>query len=89
VALLVYALIIKRITNKTKQNIMAKEYRINGMMCVHCKARVEKELATVAGVTSVKVDLDKKLAIVEGDHSEQAIADKVNALGYEYIGVNN
>jgi hypothetical protein len=88
-ALLVYALIIKRITNKTKQNIMAKEYRINGMMCVHCKARVEKELATIAGVTSVKVDLDKKLAIVEGDHSEQAIADKVNALGYEYIGVNN
>jgi hypothetical protein len=89
VSLLVYALIIKRITNKTKQNIMAKEYRINGMMCVHCKARVEKELATVAGVTSVKVDLDKKLAIVEGDHSEHDIADTVNALGYEYVGTNN
>jgi hypothetical protein len=87
-ALLVYAFIIKRITNREKRNIMAKEYRIDGMMCVHCKARVEKELATVAGVTSVVVDLDKKIAIVEGNHSESDIAAKVNAIGYEYIGVN-
>jgi copper chaperone CopZ len=83
-----YVFIIKKITNREKKNIMAKEYRIDGMMCVHCKARVEKELATVAGVTSVVVDLDKKIAIVEGEHSESDIATKVNAIGYEYIGVN-
>jgi copper chaperone CopZ len=87
-ALLMYVFIIKRIINREKRNIMAKEYRIDGMMCVHCKARVEKELATVAGVTSVVVDLDKKIAIIEGDHSESDIAAKVNAIGYEYIGVN-
>ncbi len=85
-ALLFYSLVIRKFTNKTIKTDMAKEYRINGMMCVHCKARVEKELAAVAGVTSVVVDLDKKVAIVHGNHSEQDIADKVNALGYEYIG---
>jgi copper chaperone CopZ len=57
-------------------------------MCVHCKARVEKELATLPGVSSVKVDLEKKLAYVEGNPSDIDIADKVNALGYEYIGIN-
>lgn len=64
---------------------MAKEYRINGMMCAHCKSRVEKELSNVAGVTSVTVDLDRKVAIVEGEHSEKEIEDKVNALGYEFV----
>jgi uncharacterized membrane protein YraQ (UPF0718 family)/copper chaperone CopZ len=87
VALLVYALIVKRFKSTNKQNVMAKQYRINGMMCVHCKARVEKELATLPGVSSVKVDLEKKLAYVEGNPSDTNIADKVNALGYEYVGI--
>ena len=64
---------------------MAKEYRIDGMACVHCKNRVEKELATLPGVTSVTVDLDKKTATVEGDVAESTIRDTVNSLGYEYI----
>jgi copper chaperone CopZ len=62
---------------------MAKEYHINGMMCVHCKGRVEKGISEVAGVTSVAVDLDRKLAIVEGSASDDAIKAKVRDLGYE------
>jgi hypothetical protein len=83
--MLIYAFLIKRIINKQNKSIMAKEYRINGMMCAHCKSRVEKELSNVAGVTSVTVDLDRKVAIVEGEHSEKEIEDKVNALGYEFV----
>jgi copper chaperone CopZ len=86
VGLLVYTLIVKPLTTKTKITAMTKKYRINGMACVHCKARVEAGLATVEGVTSVTVDLAKKIAIVEGAHSEADIAAKVAALGYEYVG---
>jgi hypothetical protein len=87
VVLLVYSLIIKRFKENSKQNIMAKKYVINGMMCVHCKTCVEKELATVNGVSSVTVDLVNKVAIVEGSQSDEDIASKVTAIGYEYVGI--
>lgn len=85
ILLMIYTHIIKPLTTKKEHITMAKEYRINGMACVHCKNRVEKELATLPGVTSVTVDLDKKTATVEGDVAESTIRDKVNSLGYEYI----
>jgi hypothetical protein len=84
--LLIYSLIIKKFILKPKQNIMAKEYRINGMMCVHCKARVENGLASIEGVTGVTVDLSKGIALVDGQASDKAIEDKVTELGYEYLG---
>jgi hypothetical protein len=89
VMMLIYALVIKRFKKNKVEKIMTKEYRINGMMCVHCKARVEKGLASVAGVTAVSVDLGRKVAVVEGEHSEKDIEECVNALGYEYVGLNN
>jgi hypothetical protein len=88
-AMLIYALVIKRFKKNKVEKIMTKEYKINGMMCVHCKARVEKGLASVAGVTAVNVDLGRKVAVVEGEHSEKDIEECVNALGYEYVGLNN
>jgi hypothetical protein len=48
---------------------------------------VEKELLTLPGVTSVVVDLEEKVARVEGSPDDQAVAEKVNALGYNYAGV--
>jgi uncharacterized membrane protein YraQ (UPF0718 family)/copper chaperone CopZ len=86
-ALLIYAFVIKRLINKQKQINMAKEYIIDGMMCAHCQARVEKGLATLDGVTSVTVDLGKKTAKVEGNVSEEAIKAKVSELGYDYAGL--
>jgi hypothetical protein len=86
-ALLIYSLIIRKITTHKQQSIMAKEYSINGMMCPHCKARVETGLATVNGITSVTVDLGRKVAIVEGSANDEAIKAKVEELGYEYLGI--
>jgi hypothetical protein len=88
-ALLVYALLIRNhFTPQKKEPTTAfKSYRIHGMSCVHCKARVEKELLTLPGVTSVVVDLEKKVARVEGSPDDQAVEEKVNALGYNYVGV--
>jgi copper chaperone CopZ len=43
-------------------------------------------LATVAGVTSVTVDLGRKVALVEGTAPAEAIKSKVQELGYDYVG---
>jgi hypothetical protein len=86
VALLLYALVIRRYTERKATSNTAHTYRIDGMSCVHCKARVEKGLAELEGVSSVVVDLDKKVAFVEGNAGEDAIKKRVNELGYEYVG---
>lgn len=67
---------------KNKTQVM-KEFKINGMMCNHCKAAVEKGLATVEGVEKVTVDLAKGVAYVEGNVTDEAIKAKVTDLGYE------
>ncbi len=48
---------------------MEKKLHVEGMMCMHCKASVEKVLSAVTGVTAVVVDLDAKSAVVTCDAS--------------------
>ncbi len=63
-----------------------KEYVISveGMMCMHCVARVKAALEKVAGVESVEVSLERKNAIVRADlPSAEALVGAVKAAGYE------
>jgi hypothetical protein len=92
VALLVYCLLIRpRLREKRARAVASactesvREYRIEGMMCGHCQAKVEQGLASLPGVKSVTVDLDKGLARVEGDVRPDVVADKVKALGYDCV----
>ncbi|MBR1803910.1 MAG: permease [Muribaculaceae bacterium] len=68
--------------NKTMEK---KEFKVKGMMCNHCKAAVEKGLASLDGVTAVTVDLAQGIAYVEGDISDEAVRAKVIELGYENV----
>lgn len=43
---------------------MEKKLLIEGMMCMHCKAKVEKALSAVPGVSACEVDLDAKIAAI-------------------------
>lgn len=43
---------------------MEKTMLIEGMMCAHCKAAVEKALAAIPGVSACKVDLAAKTAAI-------------------------
>ena len=43
---------------------MEKKLNVEGMMCMHCKASVEKVLSAVPGVSAVAVDLEAKTATV-------------------------
>ena len=48
---------------------MEKKLNVDGMMCMHCKASVEKVLSAVPGVSDVVVDLEAKSAVVSCEAS--------------------
>ncbi|MGT2933911.1 heavy-metal-associated domain-containing protein [Streptococcus catagoni] len=45
---------------------MENKYEIKGMSCQACAEKVRKKLASVRGVESVRVDLDKEEALISG-----------------------
>ena len=49
---------------------MEKKLNVEGMMCMHCKASVEKVLSAVPGVTAVAVDQEAKTAVVTCEASD-------------------
>ena len=62
---------------------MKHTYKITGMTCEGCKAKVEKELRNVAGVTDVSVNLEKAEAEVTMSHHIETTTLK-NALPEKY-----
>ena len=68
---------------------MEKKLLVEGMMCNHCKATVEKALSGVPGVTSAVVDLEAKTAtvVLSEDVADSALFDAVKAKGFEPVKV--
>lgn len=66
-----------------------KVLTIQGMMCGHCKARVEKALLAVSGVTTVVVDLETGTASVttSNDVTSEELSNAVTNAGYEVISI--
>ena len=62
-----------------------KVYRVSGMTCGGCAKHVEKALRSVAGVSTVVVDVAQGTATVEGAASFEAMAASVGAAGYELV----
>ena len=67
---------------------MTKTMTINGMMCAHCQAHVEKALNAIDGVTAV-VDLEAKTATVTLTHdvADDALKNAVTEAGYEVVSI--
>lgn len=65
-----------------------KTIKIEGMMCMHCVAHVEKALNEIEGVHAV-VDLDKKQAVVTLDHevSDDTLKAAVINAGYQVVSI--
>ena len=70
--------------NKT----MKVTVKIEGMMCTHCKAHVEKAIAAIDGVTSVTADHVAGTATVESTREipQAELKAAVEAAGYTYLG---
>ena len=65
----------------TKRNDII-QYRVDGMSCAACQARVEKAVAKVPGVESVSVSLLTNSMGVTGEVSPESIISAVGKAGY-------
>lgn len=63
---------------------MKNVIKVEGMMCTHCKARVESVCKEINGVTDAVVDLEAKQVTVSGG-SVDAIKKAITDAGYEVI----
>jgi copper chaperone len=65
-------------------NAEARQYTVEGMTCGHCVASVREEVAEVAGVRSVDVDLASGRMVVRGNaFSDDAVRAAVEEAGYD------
>lgn len=74
--------------NEKGSSEMKKVLTVEGMMCAHCQAHVQKALAGVEGVTEAVVDLESKKATVTlaQDVADQVLLDAVTEAGYTPVG---
>ena len=59
--------------------------KVNGMMCVHCKARVEKVCKAVPGTVDAVVDLQAKTVTVTGNADVAALKQAIIDADYEVV----
>lgn len=66
-----------------------KVITIEGMMCEHCKAKVEKSLLELNGITKVKVSLKDKTATIYSSVSipDKDITNAINKLDYKVTSI--
>ena len=74
---------------ESEEKIMKTTLSIEGMMCGHCQATVEKALKGVPGVSEVVVSLEDKNAVVTAEESVSADALKAAVVdaGYEVTNI--
>ena len=58
---------------------------VNGMMCTHCKAMVEKVCKAVPGTSDAVVDLQAKKVTVTGDADVAVLKKAITDAGYEVV----
>ena len=65
--------------------MMETVINVNGMMCPHCKARVEQVCKGIPGATDAVVDLQAKNVTVYGDADVAALKKAITDAGYEVV----
>ena len=88
--LLVYALVMRFVPGHKHEHehehdvdMETKTFKVDGMMCNHCRANVEKTLQGLQGVEEVTVDLASGTATVKGDVSDEVVIAAVTDIGYK------
>ena len=57
--------------------------KVEGMMCPHCKARVESVCKEIPGVSDAVVDLQLKQVTVTGTASLESLVEAITKSGYD------
>lgn len=71
-----------------EENVMEKTIKVEGMMCMHCVAHVQKALEELPGVTA-EVDLDGGKAVVRAEKlpEDAVLTGAVTEAGYKVVGI--
>ncbi len=74
------------IVNEIQEEIMMSTViKVEGMMCPHCKAAVERACKAVPGTADALVDLQAKSVTVTGDADVAALKQAITDAGYEVV----
>ncbi len=85
------ALRLRRFRRENENNRIQEEkdmttvIKVDGMMCTHCKAMVEKVCKAVPGVTDAQVDLQAKTVTVTGEASRDVLCKAITDADYRVI----
>ncbi len=71
---------------KKEEVKMETVLKVEGMMCTHCKAMVEKVCKAVPGAQDAVVDLQAKTVTVTGSADREALSKAITDAGYEVVG---
>ena len=74
---------------KKEEKTMTKTLKVEGMMCMHCEARVKKALEAIPGVESAVADHTAGTAVVTlaAPVEDEALRAAVEAQDYKVLGV--
>ena len=74
---------------KKEEKTMTKTLKVEGMMCMHCEARVKKTLEEIPGVESAVADHDAGTAVVtlSAPVADETLKAAVEGQGYKVLGV--
>ena len=70
-------------TKVQEEKKMETKIYVDGMMCPHCKARVEQVCKGMPGVTDAVVDLQDKSVVITGTPDLDAVKKAIKEAGYE------
>lgn len=71
---------------KQEETTMTTVIHVEGMMCNHCKAAVEKACKAVPGTQDAVVDLEAKQVTVTGTAQPEALHQAITDAGYQVMG---
>ena len=66
----------------------SRTFVVPDISCGHCKAAIEGEVAQVAGVAAVEVDIERRSVTVDGEATDEAIVAAIAEAGYEVAGTS-
>ena len=76
---------VEEIILEEETNMETVVIKVNGMMCTHCKARVEKVCKAVPGTVDAEVDLQAKTVTVTGNADVAALKQAITDADYEVV----
>ena len=82
--------IFRKLRNKFKKPELGgempfKTFLIEGMTCNHCVASVKDAIIDIDGVQEVKINLEQKNAVVDGDYNSDEVKAAIVKAGYKVV----